>query len=79
MRLLCVCVIHMRFGGGCGWKCGIIGSMKNLMFFAFCAAMALSGCVESTAGCDSSRIAITGLEVNRLERPSKENSALWRA
>ena len=58
----------LSFGRG-GWKCGIIVSMKNLMFFAFCAAMALLGCVELTAGRVSSRVAITGLEVNRLERP----------
>lgn len=43
--------------------------MKNLIFFVFCAALALSGCVEQSAVRNSSCVAVTGLEVNRLERP----------
>ena len=51
--------------------------MKNLIFFAFCAAMALSGCVEQSAVRNSSCVAVTGLEVNRLERPRNVNKPVF--
>ena len=47
------------------------------MYFACCAAMALSGCVELTAGRDSSRVAVTGLEVNRLGSPRNVSAPVF--
>ena len=58
-------------------ECGIIDNMKRLMFFAFCAATALCGCVESAASGFSSRVAITGLEVNRLECPGNVRAPVF--
>ena len=58
-------------------ECCTIDNMKRLIFFAFCAAIALCGCVESAASGFSSRVAITGLEVNRLECPGNVRAPVF--